>query len=387
VGKRAEFAHSYGAVIIEVTEKVTHIRQISIAEDGTLCDLNVMVSGEDVTIGNNTEAIVFGDVHELFLADVVKDKGFFGESSLLKLLNPETVVLHDLIDTMTVSHHHKNSPFTKYRISNSDVTVIHEILSATKFLKDLVNIGVTPMVVPSNHNSHLTYWLENAQWKDNYKIAKEVLRLQLLMLEAIDESNDIDGKTPDIFKLLIDEEFGNSVITLDHNEDAYINTFKVDSHGDNGINGSRGFKNIGNKLTSKMIIGHSHTASRVDGLLTVGVSCNLSRNYTYGMSTWSHTHAIVHNNSKAQLVTQESTTGDYTLPTTTSKGCLKRIRKPITINPLDCRYKVVDVNGNTVGYFKGYRGIGEDVFGGSDWKGRELVKKGRKDGFVVEYLQ
>ena len=215
VGKKASFHHSYGAVIIEVEGNTTYIRQVSIATDGTLCDLDIQVRGTEITKAS-VEAIVYGDAHEMFMADVVRTYGFFHEKSLLNTLKPNKVVLHDLLDTLTGSHHNEGRPFMQYRIASSGSTVIDEINSAIVFLGELVERGFNPVVVASNHNSHLTQWLERTSWKDHPTYAREILNMTLMMLDAIDAENNIDGRTPDVFKLLVDKVFGNYVQTLDY---------------------------------------------------------------------------------------------------------------------------------------------------------------------------
>jgi len=396
VGQKANFHHSHGCVIVEVSKKETILRQVSIAEDGSIYDLDIVSTPtHGVTSGNKVEAIVYGDIHELFLSDAVRDKGFFGKGSLMEYLKPNTVVLHDLLDTMTVSHHHENAPFIKYRVANGGVTVIDEIKSAIKFVDDIIKLGAYPIVVSSNHNSHLTQWLERTSWKSYPQHAKDILQMTLKMLETIDKENDMDGKTPDIFKLMLDDIFGKLVDTPSYTDTRVINTFTVSNHGDKGLNGARSLNGMPNKMTTKMIVGHAHTASRIDGLLTVGTSSNLDRNYTFGLSTWSHTHAIIHANNKAQLIMQDSTTGNYKLDDTTSVGTFFKKSKGTTGKPYftdeslsddGFKYKILDSEGEIVGYFKGYRGVGDVVFEGSEWKGRKLIEDGSHHGYSVKYL-
>ena len=394
VGKKANFHHTYGAIVIEIDGNDTFIRQLSMSKNGTICDLDLKIQQKAVDKAN-VEAIVYGDIHELFLADVVKDKGFFGKDSLLNTLKPKQVVLHDLIDTMAGSHHHENKPFMQYRIAQGGTTVVDEINSAIKFIGNILDKGTQPVIVASNHNSHLTQWLERVSWKDYPNQAKEILEMTLMMLTAIDNECNIDGKTPDIFKIIVDNVFNEKVVTLDYDEPLEICSFRVDSHGDKGLNGARSLAGIHSKLTAKHIIGHTHTANRIDGVLTVGTSSNLTRNFTYGLSTWSHTHAIIHDNNKAQLVLQDSTTGKYKLEKEpNSIGMIIKKKDKINSRPYltdesyaneGYKYKLIDGEGNVVGYFKGYRGMQEIT--DSEWKARKLMEDGEGYGYTLEYLE
>ena len=129
--------------------------------------------------------------------------------------------------------------------------------------------------------------------------------------------------------------------------------------------------------------------------MTVGTSSNLTRNYTYGLSTWSHTHAIIHSNNKAQLVMQDSNTGKYKLEKEpNSIGMIIERKGRTNSRPYltdesyaseGYKYKLIDTDGNIVGYFKGYRGMQEIT--DSEWKARRLMEDGEGYGYTLEYLE
>lgn len=403
LGAKANFHHTYGAVIVEIdTDKdYIHFRQVSLDDNGVMNDIDTRYSPEGVNKAK-TDAIVFGDIHEMFLADVVKDKGLFGDESLVRICEPEFVVYHDLLDQYTESHHNQNSPFRKYMIANEGVTIVEEVKSAVNFVdRTIKELGVTPIIVSSNHNSHLTQWLERTDWKYHPKIARDVLNYTLMMLDEIDATDNVDAKIPDIFRLILLKEFGDSIIALDYNENMKLNTFEIALHGDKGVNGARTLGNIHNHINTKLVSAHSHSAKRIDGHSVVGTSSELDRNYTHGLSTWSHTHALIHDNNKLQLITQNSLNGEFRIKKSadsrmgTFKLLDKRDFEPhFTQNMNDIlaleegmKYKITKDDGE-VFYAKSYRHIRElsnDTL--SERFCRALIQDGEKNEWICVNLQ
>ena len=210
----------------------------------------------------------------------------------------------------------------------------------------------------------------------------------------------LDIKIPNLLKLIIDNEFKDKVKTLNDNENFKINSFECSLHGHEGLNGARGLGNIHNHINSKLISGHSHSAKRIDGHLTVGTSSNLNRNYTSSpLSTWSHTHAIIFPNSKAQLITQNSINGEYRINKKANSKMKtfklldkKEFEAHFTEEANDLvaieegmKYKVI-TDYNEVVYARSYRHIC-DLIDCSERFSRDLIKIGEKNGFVCSLLE
>ena len=399
-GSKAEFHHTCGAVIVEVDTETDyiHFRQVSLDEDGNFYDIDTLYT-QDSCEKTEVDAIVFGDIHEIFLADVVEDKGFFGEDSLLKVCRPKYTILHDLLDQYTQSHHNANDPFRKYMLANDKSTIIDEINSSIEFVDDVIKEGTVPVIVSSNHNSHLTQWLQRTDWRLQPNIARDILKYTTMMLDAIDEQNNIDMKTPDLFRLILKERFEDNIIALDYNENFKVSSFETGLHGDKGLNGARGLGNIHNHINTKLISAHSHSAKRIDGHVTVGTSSELDRNYTFGLSTWSHTHAIIFPNSKAQLITQNSINGEYRINKKANSKMKtfklldkKEFEAHFTEEANDLvaieegmKYKVI-TDYDEIVYARSYRHIC-DLIDCSERFSRDLIRIGEKNGFVCSLLE
>jgi hypothetical protein len=74
-------------------------------------------------------------------------------------------------------------------------------------------------------------------------------------------------------------------------------------HGDKGANGARGNLKSFARSGRKCIVADSHTAGLFEGAMQVGVMGSLDQGYNVGLSSWSHTNAIVYENGKRALLT------------------------------------------------------------------------------------
>ena len=319
-GAKAEFHHSYGFVVVEVdiNKGVSFIRQVSIDSNGTICDLDKRYTKDAVEL-ISPEAIVFGDLHMSVISPVVLRRGIMDDDSLLKTLMPKNVILHDLLSSESVSHHNIGDFFRQMYIKKSEITLAKELQEIYHFLQYLIYSGYKPTIVSSNHNDHLTKFLNRVMNNGFREIGHSdipiVCELISLMIDYIntDDSNSLTACVPDVFKLFVDNRFKDLVHYVTSDKPHKIATFEVSLHGDVGINGARSLANLHSHTNTKAIHGHTHSANRTDGVLTVGTSSELNLSYNQkGLSTWSWTHVVIHPNNKAQHITQNEE-GDFAI--------------------------------------------------------------------------
>ena len=111
-GKKGEFHHTFGFVIIEIGDDDTfYFRQVT-ADDktGSFNDLFYKVDNNGVTKIDQIEAIVFGDIHYGNHDQDVID----ATHGMLKNIKPNHVILHDVFDGISINHHEMNDPFIQY---------------------------------------------------------------------------------------------------------------------------------------------------------------------------------------------------------------------------------------------------------------------------------
>lgn len=295
-GKKGEFHHSYGFVIVEIkNDEIFYVRQVTANKsDGSFCDLFYKVKNNTVYNIDEIDGIVLGDIHFGNHDQDVLDK----THKLLNIIKPKHVILHDVFDGYSINHHELKDPFIQYgKECNNKNSLKDEIDIVLDGLKAFTKYKKV-VVVRSNHDDFLDRWLKNEDWKKQptYKNSLEYVGYSMMLLNQ-HKNDKVIGVIPQI----INENYPD-IITLKRDDSYKVNGWELSQHGDLGINGSRATINQYRKLNTKIIVGHSHTPARKDGAISVGTSTKLRLSYNTGPSSWLQSHVIIHKNGKAQHI-------------------------------------------------------------------------------------
>lgn len=298
-GKKGEFHHVYGFVVVEIKDNKTYfIRQVSADEvSGDFCDLYYKVSGGVVSKIKSLEAIILGDIHFGHHDQKVIDRTL----EFVNQVKPKHVVLHDVFDGDSISHHQMKDPFMQYgkevNGTNDLGKELEEMMGGLEPFSKFENV----VIVRSNHDDFLDRWLKNEDWKrqPTPKNARLYMRLSdILLAQYAEDPSRVKGVIPHI----INERYPN-FITLGRNSSYKIKGgWECAQHGDIASNGSRGSLHNFRQLNTKVIVGHYHSPGRKDGAIAVGTSTKLRVGYNQGPSSWLQSHVIVHDNGKAQHI-------------------------------------------------------------------------------------
>lgn len=292
-GKKAEFHHILGFVIMEIEDKdIFHLRQVSADDDGNFIDLVYSVEGGKVKNNKECDALVMGDIHVGHHDDRVIDKTF----ELFDLIKPKNVFLHDTLDFRSQSHHTKQNIFDQYQnhIDDKD-DVAKEIDDVMLFLERFKNFNT--YLVRGNHDEHLDRWLVDDANLKGHKTPKNLLTY-VKYAQLIFEGKAKDGILP----YLVNQKFKN-IKALAVDELLEINGVIYSEHGHSGPNGSRGSILGFRKLNKKIVTGHSHTPMALDGAFSAGTSTHLRLPYSKkGASSWVNSHVITYGNGKRQHI-------------------------------------------------------------------------------------
>jgi hypothetical protein len=295
-GKKGEFHHTYGFAIVEIKDEDTfYVRQVT-AHDrtGNFTDLCHRVESGQVSKVDSLSAIVFGDIHYGHHDQDVIDK----THELLSKMKPEHVVLHDVFDGNSISHHEMKDPFIQFAKemngTNSVENEINNMLEGLESFRDYKNV----VIVRSNHDDFLDRWLKNEDWKrqPTSKNSLVYMEYSAMLLRQYAKGN-VKGVIPEI----INQKFPK-FITLNRNASYMVKDWELGQHGDVGSNGSRGSLNQFRTLNTKVIVGHYHSPGRKDGALAVGTSTRLRVGYNIGPSSWLQSHVIIHKDGRAQHI-------------------------------------------------------------------------------------
>lgn len=297
-GKVGDFHHTFGFVVVEIKDDNTFFARQVTADDrtGNFTDLYYKVDDSGVSRIDSIAAVVLGDIHYGHHDQAVLDSTM----EMLEKIKPNHVVLHDVFDGNSISHHEMKDPFVQY---GKEVTGTNDLgkevdlmLDGLKAFDKFKNV----VIVRSNHDDFLDRWLKNEDWKKQptYKNAPLYMKYSSILLEQYGKNPyDVKGVIP----MLINDKFPK-YITLGRNDSYLVKGWELGQHGDVGSSGSRGSILQFRKLNTKIIVGHYHKPERKDGAISVGTSTHLRVGYNKGASPWLQSHVIIHNDGRAQHI-------------------------------------------------------------------------------------
>lgn len=287
-GKKGEFHHTLGFVIVELDGDYFHIRQVQCDEDGSFYDLVYFVDEEGVSLHSGAESIIFGDLHLGETNNDVLEKSF----SLADNLRCREIILHDVFNGHSISHHERKMPFNLLKREEDQTNNLYRELEEMKdFFKTYSKYNF--VMVRSNHDEFLDRWLNDVDWR---KMPNKKAYLDL----AFALSNDTENKG--VIPMYLKNNEIKNVYCLGIDDSYRISEWECGMHGHIGGNGSRGgaiqFKN----LNTKNVTGHTHTPCREDGHCSVGTLTHLRVGYNKGASSWMHSNFVIYPNGKGQHI-------------------------------------------------------------------------------------
>jgi len=302
-GVLGAFHHSLGFTIVEkdnTDPSIFHIRSVVADDQSEFYDLDNQVSGKSVKKGKRAEALVLGDEHSLFTSQAVKI-ATFGTGvvpGIVSVLKPKYLVRHDLIDSYSISHHHRGQPDRQYAKSMTGYNSLANELDITaRYLEATTPTGSTSVIVPSNHHNHITQWLREVDWRVEPWNAKIYHQMWAAWLNAIDEKKYFHP-----FDWWMQTHCNADVLYLQPDYPFIVQGIYLGYHGDKGINGAKGSLGSFAKIGVKTVTGHWHSPGIEKGAYLVGTSTKLNLEYTSGPGSWLNTHCPVYANGKRQLI-------------------------------------------------------------------------------------
>lgn len=294
-GYLAEFDHKLGAVIIELEKKdYYYFRQVQAeSKMGSFVDLGrcYMPSGRSKAV--KTSALVLGDWHS-GETDIIAQKAW---EEVAKELKPELIVIHDLFNGKSISHHEAKKCITKAVHSNARETSLrYELLMTARELARLCSWGKSGcVVVKSNHDDFLERYLQDGRFMKDHE------NLQISLELADKMINGIDPISYGVSKFLT-SSINKKLRWLKRDEDFKIADIQCGAHGDKGPNGAKGTLANHEASYGACVIGHSHTPGILREAWQVGTSSYLKLEYNEGPSSWMHCSALIYQNGSRQLI-------------------------------------------------------------------------------------
>ena len=299
-GKKGDFHHIFGGLVIEKDRDLFHMRRVSVCKDGTFYDLDKRWGPEGlIQEGVRAEGLVLGDLHCWWLDKGVRE-GVFGKGGMLDRVKPKNLMCHDVCDSYAINHHHRNSPFIKYaKHQHQKHNIYDEIRYAADFLRQFTD-RTTVNIVPSNHDDHIKRWLDEADWKQDPENAEFYLETALYLIRET-QMGEGGAKHPNPFKWWVNR-IAPELNVLDYDHSFVVGGYECGLHGHKGPNGARGsLQNLSN-IGPKVIHGHVHSPGEKNGSLAAGTNTTLHMEYAGGPSGWLHTQVIIYPDGKASPI-------------------------------------------------------------------------------------
>lgn len=306
-GQKAEFHHTYGALIVEVdTEGSWWVRQLLCDNDGGFYDLDVAVFDGVVQEGHRAEAITWGDTHAEVVDPEIAEV-CWGAGGMLDTLKPRYQFLHDLLDFRRRNHHDRRDPHLAFK---KHIEGREKVEGEVENTADLVTSKIMrdwaeTIVVDSNHDNAFLRWLREEDYRTDPVNARYFLENQLEVYRRIEDG---DENFHLVEWALRRKGVPESVRFLRQDEPFVIcpkfgGGIECGMHGDLGPNGARGTPNGLMRMGRRANTGHTHSAGIYEGLWVAGLTARLEQGYNVGPGSWSHSQIVTHPNARRQMIT------------------------------------------------------------------------------------
>ena len=288
----AEHDHEFGALYVEIQDDdryfFNQIECKDIEEGSFYFENRFFNKGKSKRI--RPEFFIMGDLHAGKTCPDTRKAWI----DIIKKFKPKKIALHDALNGTSVNGWIRNDIIARHqrsKLGEDDLGKELEYFSEElAFWASLVDEVV---MVPSNHNDWLERWLRRADYADDAKNHYMGVTLAKAMLEG---HNPIKFAVEEYFEKTI-----SNVVWLGRNEDYFVEGVQINSHGDKGVNGSRGSLKGMETAYGESFSGHSHTAGIFRRNWSVGTSTHLQEEYNDGASTWTNTSGLLYSDGTRSL--------------------------------------------------------------------------------------
>lgn len=296
-GARAKEHHVLGALIVEVCSGGKFfVRNVTANRDGSFTDLDTRYSPSGVEAAPRALSVTLGDIH----VGQEDPDALAAAKSLVQAVRPENLVLHDVYDGQTRSHHRTSK---RDRFASRDGFVLSEVQAVGVALGDFAgwHDDMATWVIDSNHHDHLLRWLEEHDLDADPRNTPYYHELWASLYRAYQN----DGQWPNTLQRAVENEFGElpGVNWPSRTDPVSIGGCVHGLHGDVAAAGARGSLNGFVKMGCRVTAGHAHEPAIRDGFFRTGVTGKIDMDYAMrGPTTWLHAHVVLHADGRRQMI-------------------------------------------------------------------------------------
>lgn len=309
-GIKAEHHHRYAALVVEVNhEGQWWVRQVGFSnKGGVLQDLDVVVAADGVTNNNPIEAVTWGDLHATHAEEWVVN----ASQDMLDTLKPRVQFLHDILEGTSINRHvikHAPDPHYAYtRWLRGLHRVDEELKRSAEVVTKYLRSWCETVVPDSNHDGWwLKSWLSKYDYRFDPANAELFLDMQKWFYSEIKKlvPLGLSHKDVNVTEYAMQKAGLSGIKFLLADESFTICGKKIEcgQHGHLGPNGSHGSPSNLSVVGRRANTGHTHSTGIWNGLYVAGTTSKLKWSYTYGPSSWSHSHIVTYPNGMRAIVT------------------------------------------------------------------------------------
>lgn len=291
---RARKLHTLGGLLYLPGEDGASMYPIQSTEsDGSFYFMQYHCCGGSVQeVEDSVHSVNFGDIH----TEKLDDEHIESIVQTLDALQPQRVLLHDLLDFEARNHHETFQKFLRFRkfVLNSDEVGMN-ILRVARLLSMLAKRfpDTEFIVVPSNHNDALDKWVNSPQPDTDYKNIAFWHACNSAMYTELYRNPQADRSMLQILLHEIVEEYSN-IVFPSRNDSIQFKGVEFNLHGDAGPNGVRGTARNIDRLGMKANIGHVHSPCILNFVYAAGVHGKLDHGYNKGLSSWANSAILTY---------------------------------------------------------------------------------------------
>lgn len=303
-GQIGKFNHCLGALIVEIEGDTFYVRELTANENGCIIDLDMEFTPMGWHPAKRAQALVTGDIHERWKCKDVIRATFDAKDSLMKLVRPRYLFLHDLLDFHSRNHHHRDDwliSYGKRKFGIEDVK--KEVDDAIRFANRVTPDDCKTQIVSSNHDRAMTRWIKDKQYDFRNDPVNARFYIELIA-PIMDGTKQTNGgiEIPDAFITYAKSRMNKNVRFLEQGESFVVGNVEQAFHGDIAAGGARGTTTNLSIIGVKVNKGHSHTAEIVGGCYSAGTSANRMEYEQGGPSSHSHAHILQDANGKRTII-------------------------------------------------------------------------------------
>lgn len=294
VGKKANTHHKMGFLIAEkINNEDFVMRHVEADKNGNFQDILYKIENGKVTPDAKWAGLVNGDTHLYW-----EEKAMLKEQDrLAKKGKPDYIVWHDLLDGTSINPHQFKDFVEQVIKERKGLNCLQKELDYNKdFLEERIKfakrIEAKNVVVPSNHPEWLDRWIRLSLGAKDQKNALLYNEFQTILFK--------EQAPKGLYAYLLDDWFGEDIITLHRDDSFMIAGHECNNHGDLGANGAKGTPRTFKRLNTKLVSGDKHFPYTIDTAYGVGVTTVLDHRYNRGMSSWMQSSGIIHENGTFQ---------------------------------------------------------------------------------------